>query len=270
MINPIKFIKQKLLGQNPIKHDSVPTKITIVQKLDFSKAVVNPDGTSSLSLTDTNPSLGIRKLKDRHFNEPEFVEWLIKKGHIEKLWSELFPKADCELRYNIELKEPFTVKGNKPGDIDIIAFQNVDTAVGIECKIIKYDFDKQIKNPKHKAGAFNKLNGIDKAWVQLEGYKKLGFHKTFLLLIVLDDQSGNNAAGQLSRKMDSKLIGQFTNLRSDNDTGVIVFKVSQISKFELDVQNIVSFEVIRQATPILQSSKLTEMIIENSHLFKLE
>lgn len=268
MMNPIKYIKQHLLGQKPSKYKLVPTSLTILQKLDFSKAIKNADGTTTLSLTDPHPSLKQSKLNNRHFKEPEFIQWLIKKGHIHMLWQALFPNKNIALQYGTELKEPFTVNNTKPGDIDILAMQNSDTAVGIECKIIKFDFDKHIQHPNDINRAFNKLNKIDDAWEQLEGYRKLGFHKTFLLLIVLDDQSGNIAPGQLSRTVDSKLVTQISNLQRENDSGIIIFYVSQITEYELDIQNIVSMDVIREATPLLQSDKLTEMIIKNDHLFE--
>lgn len=267
MINPINFIKQNLLGQKPNKYKIIPTSITIVQKLDFNRAVKNPDGSITLSLTDTHPSLKQSKLNNRRFNEPEFIQWLIKKDKIRMLWHELFPNKKSSLQFHTELKEPFTVKNNKPGDIDILAFQHPDIAVGIECKIIKYDFEKQIVNPFDTTRAFNKLNGIDKAWEQLEGYRRLGFHKTYLLLIVLDDQSGNKTPGQLSRKVGSKTVIQLANLQPKNDSGVIILYVSQITEYELDVQNIVNLEIIKEAIPRVQNENLTEMIIENDHLF---
>jgi|TARA_R100000479_G_scaffold51000_2_gene23952 hypothetical protein len=268
MQNPITYIKQHLLGQKPSKYKLVPTSLTIVQKLDFSRAVKNPDGTTTLSLTDTHPSLTQLKLNDRKFEEPEFVEWLIKKGHIQMLWQAIFPNKDLPLVYGTEIKKPFTVSGVKPGDIDIFAMQSPDTAIGVECKIIKYDFDKHINNPYDLKRAFNKLNKIDDAWEQLEGYRKLGFHKTYLLLIVLDDQSGNKTPGQLSRKIDSKLVTQLKNLQPKNDSGIIIFYVSQITEYELEVQNMVSMDLVRDATPQLQSDSLTKMIIDNNHLFK--
>lgn len=251
----------------PTEYKLIPTVLTVVQKLDMSRAVKNPDGTTTLSLTDPHPSLGRSKLNDRKFKEPEFIQWLIKNGYIQMLWNELFPDKSFELRYSTELKEPFTIKGTKPGDFDIIVFQHQDMAVGIECKIIKYDFNKQIENPHETRRAFNKLRGIDDAWEQLEGYRKLGFHKTYLLLIVLDDQSGNKALGQLSRRMDSKLVTNLANLQPKNDSGIIILYVSQITKYELDVQHIVSLDVLREAVSQMQNDSLTEMIIENDHLF---
>lgn len=268
MSNPKKHIKQNIHGQKPSKYKLMPTTFTIVQKLDFSQAVKNPDGTTTLSLTDPHPSLTQSKLSNRQFKEPEFVEWLIKKGDIQYLWQAILPNKDLPLVYGTEIEQPFTEKSNKPGDIDILAMQEPDTAIGIECKIIKYDFHKHIKNPHDSKRAFNKLNKIDDAWEQLEGYRKLGFHKTYLMLIVLDDQSGNKAPGQLSRRIDSKLVTQLSNLQPKNDSGIIIFYVSQITEYELDIQNMVTMDVVREATPQLQSDILTSKIINNKHLFK--
>lgn len=238
-------------------------EVTFVQKIDAETLKKNPDGSSTVSITDPHPSFPQSKISLLKLGEDEAIDWLIRTRRLRMLLNELFEQNQTGVYMAKELKEPFTDPKKIPGDLDIVLYKNPDLSIGIECKLIKYTLEKEAGD----FSPFNKLSGIDKGWEQLEGYSKLGFHKTYLLLIVLDDQSTNENLSQVHRTLQNSVITKLRNLDRKSDSGIIIFFISQISKFDFNVQNVVRLDHHKQAVPYNQSEKLTEMIIANKDKF---
>jgi len=228
--------------------------ITIGNIIDYKQAVKGRNGSFLIPLTKPHPLIPKNSINDLRLKETEVVKWLFEKKYIDLVLQEIFNSFSKPIYYQTEVKKPFITREKKPGDIDIFIFQNSDCAIGIECKVIKNTF---ISNTETK---INKINKINDAWEQLEGYRDLGFHQTYLLLIILDDQSQNKAKGQLSRRMDETTILEKEVMQVDNDSGILLLYINQFSEVEFNFQNRVTCELIRKACKLFQPNQLTEKI----------
>ncbi|BAO56123.1 hypothetical protein [Nonlabens marinus] len=262
MANPISFIKRVLLGYKKPKYKLIQMNWSMVQKLDFSLATKNPDGSTSIELTKPHPSFIKSKFSKQHLSENEVLDWIIGKKHLYMLINEIFYDLNRPIYSALELREPYVDPKSIPGDLDMVLFQNPDHAIGFECKVIKFDHEKRLNNLENSSRAFNKLKGIDKGWKQLDGYNKLGFHKTYLLLIILDDQSSNKAEGQISRRIHNKIVTDLDSLNKESQSGILIYYISQITPYEFNVQNIVRLEKYKEAIPSVQKESLTTLIID--------
>lgn len=261
MVNPILFIKRALLGYKKPKYKLIQMSWSIIQKLDSTIAKKNPDGSTSIELTIPHPSFNEAKLSKQQFDENQVLDWLINKGHFQMVIRELFMDRSLPILSARELDTPYVDPKKIPGDLDLVLFQNPDLAIALECKVIKYDNKKSLAHVDEPIRAFNKLRGIDKGWLQLDGYRRLGFHKTYLLLIVLDDQSYNEAVGQLSRKVKNEIVTNLKSLNTEEQSGILIYYVSQITKFDFNVQNIVRLDHFKEAIPLVQTESLTNLIV---------
>jgi hypothetical protein len=95
---------------------------------------------------------------------------------------EFFPDL-AKLRHYFSLGHPFTRHHIVPGDIDLLLVHpdHPNSPIAFECKRVK--IVAQAEGPP----TVNRLSEIAKGIKQANGYQSLGFHQSYLLVILLDD-----------------------------------------------------------------------------------
>ncbi len=225
--------------------------------LNGDNKTVNPDGSISYSLTQSN-HLPVENDFFKELDESNVLEKVIKLNHHEMVFEDLFDDKTKPVHFTLEVKEPIVEKYSitKPGDIDIIAFQEPDEAIGIECKWIKHI------NQNGIISKWNKRRNIKKAWKQLKGYRNLGFHKTFLLLIIADEQSENNINATFFKELENP-EKSLSELFEENDSGIIILTISKVTHASIHSQHTARSFMVRKSVENDQSERITDALNNN-------
>jgi hypothetical protein len=164
------------------------------------------------------------------FTEREILDFLFSRNDLNPLLLDAVGIPTSGFKLFRELTRPLVMNRNeKPGDLDLILFDvnSIQKAIGIEVKCVKAKTfeDGRIKLTKEK--------NITKGISQANEYLKFGFHKTFLLMILLDDGQYNTKHNQFFRDTDLRLSKKLFNRRIlknlHPDIGLIYLKVNQIT-----------------------------------------
>jgi len=195
-------------------------------------------------------------------SEGQAVQWLFKNtDFINVFLPDLFDNP-YEVKCYFELKKPFTQNNVKPGDIDILLIdtENPEKSIALECKRVK-----AVSNEDQTA----KVNNIEKikhGVVQANKYRKLGFHQTYLMIILLDDGRNYNTQNIMFRKTKSDQLNQLYNLHLKetlhNEIGVIFVTINQFTGKSIDQNGAIGFCIDRPAVKSLQEKSLTEKIVQ--------
>ncbi|WP_298950944.1 hypothetical protein [uncultured Nonlabens sp.] len=229
-------------------------RIRIASLLSEENKTVNPDGSTTYSLTQSD-HLPVESDFFNGLDEGNVLEKIIKLNHHEMVFEDLFKDKTMPVYFTTEVKEPILEKHSKtkPGDIDIIAFQEPDNVIGIECKWIKH------VNQNGIISKWNKRRNIKKAWKQLKGYRKLGFNQTYLLLIIADDQSENTTDTTFFRELQNPLNG-IIEFNEDNDSGIIILTVSKVTHAHFANQHTAGSILVRTAKTENQNEFITRVM----------
>lgn len=163
----------------------------------------------------------------------------------------------------LEVRRPVIENVNrKPGDVDwlCVAPTKPHLAVAVECKRVKVraaglDDDHE-----------NKIRDLGRGVPQANGLADMGFHRSFLMIIILADGRARRELGQMFRGPTTQT---FTRIyvfpereRLNDDVGIIFVEVVQPTGRSIGEMAYVGVCVERPARPRDQSVRLTERVRE--------
>lgn len=194
-------------------------------------------------------------------SEDEAVNWLMDNDDFRRMLFENLFQTSNSVIFHCGVKEPITIPNKMPGDIDILLYEKAkeDTAIGIECKIVK---SESLENQPPK---INKVNSVQKKGTQqANGYAEIGFSKVYLLIIILDDGRNYKNPNVMFRTTPAEwlneLYGFNWNTRMNDDIGIIYAHVNQFTSNHINQTKGLGLRVEREANQKTQDSSLTEKI----------
>lgn len=165
--------------------------------------------------------------------------------------------------YKLAVKEPIiNDQKEKPGDIDILICktQEPHKAIAIECKRVKVT-TVDMENDK-----VNKISNVGNGVQQANSLCKLGFHRTYLAILVEVAGKNRKEYNILSRGSSPVTLEKVYDFPyRDNlhkDVGVIFIEITQPTGKHIDNMVIVGICIDKEAGQIEQSSNLTNRINE--------
>lgn len=193
--------------------------------------------------------------------EDQAIRWLLNSTHIQQLFNEEFFPTSARVKAFFGLAEPFTERNRKPGDIDLLLVDESDPrkAIAFECKRVK------VTSMDAAYSKVNNAEGIRKGVQQANGYQSLGFHQSYLMVILLDD----------SRHLASYPNTMMRNSGSDNveevydipqneqpheDVGVVFLKVTQPTGKHYDRMAGIGLCVDKRAGHLDQTAEMTNKV----------
>ena len=192
--------------------------------------------------------------------ESEIVSWLFGEHYIRE---HLFKKFKIEKPvYRLNTRQPIIENTNvKPGDIDILicGAEKPQYAIAIECKRVKVEVNT-IDNDK-----INKINDIIEGIKQANSLHKMGFHNTYLGIIVEIDGRNKVSCNTISRGFSNNTYIRIYNFpqreRLKKEVGIIFIEIIQPTENSIDDTCMVGICIDREAKNINQPSNLTNRII---------
>jgi hypothetical protein len=160
-------------------------------------------------------------------SEDQAIKWLFSSFSFDRFFIEDFFQVPNRVKSFFGLKEPFIIKGKKPGDIDILLVdtERPERAIAFECKRVK---SQSIDKTNSKV---NNANGIRKGVLQANGYQSLGFHQSYLMIILLDDGRKLDYTNPMMRNSKSDDVEEIYDIpwneNLNKDVGIVFVKVTQ-------------------------------------------
>ena len=194
-------------------------------------------------------------------NEEQIVNWLLSEDSFRQILFEPLFENYKTIKSFTELTYPFTTKNKKPGDIDLLLVDPLypEKAIVFECKKVK------AVSQNDKTAKINNLQKIKKGVVQAEFYKHLGFHQSYLIIILLDDgrkYDTPNMVFRTTNMSDTEFYDIPRNQGLSEDIGIIFIKVEQFTgrHFKLTGSYGVCYD--RFANKFEQQIELTDKVSE--------
>lgn len=195
------------------------------------------------------------------FTEREILDFLFFKHNLCHHLLDAIGLSTNTFNLLREVQHPIISDQNeKPGDLDIILFNSNSKhkAIGIEVKCVK------AKTLKDGEIVFNKEHNLTKGITQVNSYLQFGFHRTFLLMILLDDGQHNKGYNLFFRDTDlsvsKKLFNQSILKNLNSDIGLIYLKINQITGKSIFQSGKISVLVEREAKRKKQKASTTEKL----------
>lgn len=194
--------------------------------------------------------------------EASIVRWLL--GHPEAR-TLLYSQAQLDLKSldRLSVGRPLIAKANaKPGDVDwlCVPASQPHLAVALECKRVK------VRAVGTRDDQVNKIADLGRGVAQANGLADMGFHRSFLMVIVQTDGRTRRDLGQIFRGRTEQTfatIYEFPQRESLNeDVGVVFVDVVQPTGRAIGDMAYVGVCVDRPARPREQSDGLTSRVRE--------
>jgi hypothetical protein len=199
-------------------------------------------------------------------NEAEVVKWLFgKNGFLDFFCEDFFSKPQNTKSF-FTLTDPFTVKNEKPGDIDLLIVdpEEPHKSIAFECKRIKIE---TLENQETK---INGLRNLELGINQVNNYLKLGFHQTYLMIIILDDCKNTKSENVMLRSSQFNEESSRYKLKwpipLKSEIGVILVRITQQTKKNFKFMCGFGIHISKRASQLIQNHNLTNKI--NKYLFK--
>lgn len=244
----LNWFKSQFTAQKHII-ESVPTEIRLTKRIDLSSG----------QLTSNFEEPGYKSI--RKFTESEIIDFIYKEKFYHQLYKEMGLSDSQRITILREQKEPFILKQNsKPGDLDLILFdpQKPENAIAVEVKCVKF------KTSRNQVITINKEKSISEGITQVNEYLKLGFHKTYLLVILLDESweqaKPNSIFKETGLENAQKLVNPKVLKNLDRNIGLLYMGVRQITSQSVLLNTGVDIRTIQHAAGIDQNERITEII----------
>tara|TARA_R110002124_G_scaffold17532_3_gene73510 strand:+ start:389534 stop:390232 length:699 start_codon:yes stop_codon:yes gene_type:complete len=225
-------------------------EIRLTKKIDFSNENLHSEFTES-------DYKGIRD-----FTEKEIIDFIYRQNFHHLLHAELGFTGSQKIMNLREQKEPFLIKSisSKPGDLDLILFdtEKPDKAVALEVKRVKF------KTHEDQSVTTNREKLISEGITQANEYLKIGFNKTYLLIILLDESwqqdKPNSIFKESGLENSPKLINPRVLENLDNNIGLLYMGVRQITPQSVSINTRVDIRAIQDAIKMDQDVRITEVL----------
>lgn len=194
--------------------------------------------------------------------EEQIVKWLFENQSFKLLFCEDLFENYKTVKSFYEISQPFTIKNKKPGDIDLLLVDSnyPEKTIVFECKRVKS------LSQSDQTAKVNNIQKIKKGVVQAEFYKNLGFHQTFLVIILLDDGRNYRIPNQIFRTTNIGKYNNYYNIPREEslseEIGIIFVKVEQTTGKHINLSGNFGVCIDRFAKPELQSLEITNKVLE--------
>lgn len=245
----IKWLRSKMI-KDKSEIESIPVEIRLIKKLDLSNGSLHSD------FIEPNYK-GVRD-----FTEGEIIDFIYKQNFQHLLHTELGLSSSNKIINLRDQIKPFITLPNssKPGDLDLILFdpERHDKAIALEVKRVKF------KTHEDQLVTTNRENIISEGITQANGYLKFGFHKTYLLLIVLDESWQQNKPNSIFKETRlenaPKLINPRVLKNLDKNIGLLYMGVRQITSQSVYSNTRVDIRTIQNVIERKQDERITEIL----------
>ena len=193
-------------------------------------------------------------------SEDQAIKWLFQNESFRQFFIKDFFGNSNNIRSYFGLTEPFTTRNKKPGDIDLLLVNpnRPDKSIAFECKRVKA---LSIDNYSSK---INNVEKIRHGVIQANKYQSLGFHQSYLLIILLDDGRHYNTPNTLFRNTSTDQLTHMYDIPwnepLNNDVGIIFIKVNQTTSNHINLTGGIGFCIDKLAKPLEQTSSMTNKI----------
>lgn len=193
-------------------------------------------------------------------SEEQIMKWLIGRDDFKTLFIPNFFKGPSTINSYLGLTDPFVVNGKKPGDIDLLMvdLSKPKEPVAIEVKRVKA---VSVNDDNSKVNGKDK---IKKGVIQANKYYELGFHKCYLMIVVLNDGRVKTTPNVLFRSAKTDNVRDIYNLPYKEplnpNVGVILLNIIQYLDRDINLSGGFELCVDREAVPQTQSEELTQKI----------
>lgn len=199
-----------------------------LRKLRFLAYDTVPIQIPNTSLFKDSSESDFKKVTE--FSEYEILELLLSKVDFKEIIFEELGLPKNNIKVLQQVNQPLISNSNlKPGDLDVVLYRKdaIKKAIAIEAKCIK------AKTLPNGEVVLNKEKNVTKGISQVNEYLQFGFHRTFLLIILLDDGQYIKGFNQFFRNTDlsgsTKLFNQNILQNLHRDVGLLYLKVNQIT-----------------------------------------
>ena len=192
------------------------------------------------------------------------VKWLFQNSSFGQFFIQSFFEKPSGVKSFFGLTEPFTISGKKPGDIDLLLVdpERPDKAIAFECKRVKAT---SIDRDNSKV---NNANGIKKGVIQANKYQSLGFHKSYLMIILLDDgRHFSDYPNTMMRNNNSESVENIYDIpwneNLHDDVGIVFVKITQPTGKHFNQMAGQGFCIDKNATLLQQTTAMTNKVKEH-------
>lgn len=195
-------------------------------------------------------------------SEDQAIRWLFNSFSFGKIFIESFYGNPDGIQIHFGEKEPFIVTGRKPGDIDIMLVDKnaPDRAIAFECKRLKIT---SIDTPMPKV---NNIQGIKHGVKQANGLQSLGFYKSYLVMILLDDSRHFAYPNTMLRNSQWQDVEEVYDIPWNEpihqDVGIVFIKVTQPTGKHFNEMAGIGLCIDKEAQEQEQSVAMTNKIKE--------
>jgi hypothetical protein len=237
------------------------------QRLDTANVVhtfrakLNPMPRTSQSLLQESSNIYIESVTSTFGGEENTLEWLMNNWFFREILFQKLYQSNSGIKWFTSLKEPFTKPNQKPGDIDLLLVdvENIDKSIAFECKVIK------AQSLTYSSTKINKMESIKKSGVvQANKYLDIGFHKVYLMIIILDDGRNYKNPNILFKSAPNNNLDELYNGKWKNDLnekiGIMHCRINQMMNNDIRTSNSISISVEENAIAIEQIKSITNKI----------
>jgi hypothetical protein len=198
-------------------------------------------------------------------SEDAAIRWLMTNSKFRRMFIEgFFDAADRVLDF-YGLQQPLTDSNKMPGDIDLLLVNPLKTqfAIAFECKRVKaisYDSGSKVNN----------IAKIRHGIKQANAYRELGFHQTYLMIILLDDGRAMTTPNTMFRYGKDNTLDSIYSIPWQEplheDVGIVYVKVNQTTGKSISLTGGIGFRIDKRANHLEQSYKINtdvKMILAN-------
>ena len=194
--------------------------------------------------------------------EKDIVHWLFSNDIVRSSIVKEFVSYNNDNVYGLEVGHPIiTDCGKKPGDIDILLCNNCtpNQAIAIECKRVKVVIQQDGKQK------VNKMQEIGEGIRQANGLQSMGFHQSYLLLLIVVNARLKVANGNIFFKYENqKETSEIYEVPMDsslhNDVGVAYIEIIQPTGKAINEMGHVGICIDKRAMQLEQPSHLSKRI----------
>ncbi|MFN0033190.1 MAG: hypothetical protein ACKVOR_13600 [Flavobacteriales bacterium] len=200
--------------------------------------------------------------------EDQAVKWLFETESFRQLFIESFFDGGKNVKYYFGVTVPFTTKNKKPGDIDLLLVDpnRPDKAIAFECKRVKAVSQDE---------SLSKVNSIEKIRYgvkQANQYQSLGFHQSYLMVILLDDGRQFKGANTFFRNTSRKQLENMYDIPwqepLNEDVGIAYVRANQPTGRDYNLAGSLGLCIDKKAGALEQTTAMTnkiEKFIANYH-----
>jgi hypothetical protein len=193
--------------------------------------------------------------------EEQAIRWLFQNNTFSKHFLENFITDTTAIRPYFGVTNPFVTGGKKPGDIDLMLVDPMrpDRTMAFECKRVK------ATSLCKDYSTVNNANGIRKGVLQANALQSLGFHRSYLMIILLDDGRELDYPNTMMRRSTSNNVEDIYeipfNEKIHDDVGVVYVKVTQPTGKHFDLMGGTGVCIDKEAGRLDQSSEMTSKVV---------